>query len=280
MKKHLMNLVMPILPKRDLSHWVGRAVHRRIPGRLGRASVEFFAKAYGIDMSEAEKPIAAYETIGDLFTRRLRPGVRPIGRWPVHPCDGAVTECGPIEKLQLIQAKGKFYSVPELLRSSREALPFEGGSFFTYYLCPTDYHRVHSPVDGRLTWVCHAPGELWPVNAWSVGAIPNLFAVNERVSMVLETSRGRAALAMVAATNVGNIQLAFDDSIATNLRGGERAAKEKRYDPGKEIRAGEELGVFRMGSTVVALFEKGFLPADAFAQKGKRAKMGEPLISQ
>jgi phosphatidylserine decarboxylase len=277
-----MDLVMPFVPKRELSHWVGRAAHQPLPGPLGPLSVAAFARAYQIDLSEAELPLEAYKTIGELFTRRLRPGARPVGAWPVHPCDALITECGGIEKLQMIQAKGRAYSVPELLRSSRQSLPFEGGSYFTYYLSPTDYHRVHSPVDGRLSWSAHVPGELWPVNEWSVNAIANLFAINERVSFLLETARGRVALVMVAATNVGNIQLSFDAAISTINKQplSERSAKERTYNPPKDVRAGEELGVFRMGSTVVMLAEKGMIPQGAFALRGKRAKLGEPLISQ
>lgn len=280
MKNRLMSLVMPILPKHALSHWVGRAAHAQLPPRMARASVQAFARAYSIDMDEAEKPLDAYESIGDLFTRRLRPGARPIGTAPVHPCDGLITECGRIEKLQMIQAKGKLYSVPELLRSSRQALAFEGGAYFTYYLCPTDYHRVHNPVDGRIEWSCHVPGELWPVNAWSVETIPHLFSTNERVAAVFATAKGRVAVVMVAATNVGNMQLAFDENFATNALGDRhRAVREHVYDPPRDARAGDEFGVFRMGSTAIVLYEKGMIPDGAFALKGQRSKVGESLIS-
>ena len=278
MREKMLSLLMPLVSKRELSHWVGRLVHRELPRPVKDFSVELFAKAFDLNMDEAERPLREYKSIGDLFTRRLKPGARPIGAWPVHPCDGALTECGRIESLQMIQAKGKAYSVAELLRSGRQALIFEGGAYFTYYLAPTDYHRVHSPVDGRVTWSSHAPGEMWPVNDWSVNAIQNLFGINERVSALFETARGRVALTMVAATNVGNIGIAFDDEIVTNKRGpGSLAAKERVYDPPIALRAGDDFGVFRMGSTVVMLYEKGLVPDSAFALKGRRTRMGEPL---
>lgn len=279
MKNRMFDLLMPLLPKNDLSHWVGRMAHWKISGPLGPKSVEWFARYYDIDLDEAEHPLSDYRTIGELFARRLKPGARPIGQGVVHPVDAVITESGVIEKLQLIQAKGKTYAVPELLRSSHHALDFEGGSFMTYYLCPTDYHRVHSPVDGEISSSCHVPGELWPVNEWSVNRVANLFAVNERVVVMIETLKGRVALVMVAATNVGNMTMAFDENINTKSRMGERATRERVYDPRKPIARGDEIGVFNMGSTVVMLYQKGVLPRDASVFRGRRVKMGESLLT-
>lgn len=278
MKSKLMSLVMPLLPKDELSTAVGRLVSRKLPGPLGRGAVELFARYYKIDMSEAEYPIDHYKTIGELFTRRLRPGARPVGDGIVHPADSLVTEAGVIERMQLIQAKGRTYTLPEFLRSSHWAETFEGGTFFTYYLCPTDYHRVHSPVSGGIVWSCHVPGELWPVNEWSVGAIDSLFAVNERVVAVAETPKGKVAIVMVAATNVGDIAVCFDEGISTTRRGGERAAREKVYEPPRPVEKGQEFGVFRMGSTVILLFEKGMIPASTCdSMRGRIVRVGQTL---
>ena len=275
----LFDLFMPMLPKNDLSHFVGRLVHKRLPGALGRKSVEAFAKAYRIDLSEAELPIEAYPSIVELFTLKLKPEARPTADTRVvHCADALITEAGTIEHQMLIQAKGKHYNVSELLRSSKFAEDFEGGSFFTYYLCPTDYHRVHSPVSGEIIWSCHIPGELWPVNAWSVKSIPSLFAINERVVVMIQTPFGKAALVMVAATNVGNMSMSFDDQISTRVRRGQRKVREHTYQPPVPIRAGSEVGIFHMGSTVVMLFEKGMVERAA-AWKMKRTLVGAALSS-
>lgn len=285
MKKRLLHaagdlatsVLLPILPKNDLSRWVGRAVHHPLPGFLGRKSVEWFASYYNINLDEAEFPLNHYRTIGELFTRRLKPGARPVADGIVHPADSVITQAGRIERLQLIQAKGKSYTVPELLRSSRLALRFEGGTYLTYYLCPTDYHRVHSPVDGKIEASIHVPGELWPVNNWSVNRIRNLFATNERVVVIIETSKGKVALVMVAATNVGNMTMTFDAGISTEFRDGERQMREHSYNPGIAIRRGEEIGAFRMGSTVIMLYEECLLVGDVGHWRGVRVKMGERL---
>lgn len=276
MKNRIFDVVMPILPKHDLSHWVGRAVHHPIPGPVGRKSVEWFAKFYNIDMNEAEHPISHYKTIGQLFTRKLKEGVRPIAdKEIVHCADAVITEAGRIEAGTLIQAKGKTYTVSELLKSSEYDEVFEGGAYATYYLCPTDYHRVHSPVSGQIIWSSHIPGEMWPVNAWSVNAITNLFGVNERVAVIIQTPKGKAALVMVAATNVGNMTMSFDNEITTASRRGERQIRSRKYDPPHEIAKGDEVGIFHMGSTVVMLYEKSLVGDRGLVElKGKHAKMG------
>lgn len=279
MKNRLFDVFMPILPKNDLSHWVGRAVHRPLPGMVGRKSVEWFAKFYNIDLSEAEHSLSHYNTIGELFTRRLKPGARPIGDgFVVHPADAVISQAGTIDQLQMIQAKGKTYTVPELLRSGHFAADFEGGTYFTYYLCPTDYHRVHSPLDGEILWSCHVPGELWPVNEWSVNRITNLFSTNERIVTILESEKGKAALVMVAATNVGNMTLSYDESIHSKYRRAGRQVRERSYNPRIPIRKGDEIGIFHMGSTVIMLYEKGLVPEDLIeGLRNKKSRVGESL---
>ncbi len=278
MKRILFDLFMPVVPKNELSHWVGRLAHRRLPEPFAGLSVAWFAKYYKIDMGEAEFPLEHYKTIGELFTRRLKPGARPIGDGPViHPVDARITEAGKIERQTLIQAKGRTYRVDELLRSRLYADALEGGQYLTYYLCPTDYHRVHAPVTGKIVWSAHVPGELWPVNEWSVSKIPNLFSVNERVVAVIETDKGFAALVMVAATNVGNMTVNFDPMITTAVRRSGRQVREKVYNPPVEIKKGEEFGTFHMGSTVIMLYAPGVLEADAGEFRGHRSKMGESL---
>ncbi len=278
MKDRIFDVVMPLLPKNELSHWVGRLVHKPLPSVVGRKSVEWFAKYYQINMQEAEYPIDHYKTIGELFTRRLKPGARPIEEGIVHPADSLITEAGPIRDNTLIQAKGKTYTVPELLRSEGFNDAFDGGSFLTYYLCPTDYHRVHSPVDGEIIFSCHIPGLLWPVNAWSVQSISNLFGVNERIVVIFQTPKGKAALVMVAATNVGNMKMCFDENLNSSHRQGERRVRDKGYNPPIPMKAGDEVGVFHMGSTVVMLFEKGMLEdTDLDSLRQRHVKMGRRL---
>ncbi|CAN5651589.1 hypothetical protein BH10BDE1_BH10BDE1_12560 [soil metagenome] len=300
LKDMTMSAVMPLLPKDDLSYWVGRLVHQPLPEALRVPSMRSFAKAYNIDLSEAEKTLEDYKSIGDLFTRRLKEDARPLGAGLVHPCDSRIAEAGVIENGNITQVKGIEYSVPALLQSEEMASRFADGEFVTYYLCPTDYHRVHTPMDVSVEWVSHIPGAFWPVNSWSVRNVNQLYTVNERVAMVFRTNEGESlALVMVAATNVGSISIAFDERINSEKRPAGRKKTEYVYGgdtfhsskepigagkhPPVHLKKGAEVGVFSMGSSVVMLLDKtlaarlGPNPAGLAALREKAVKLGQTV---
>lgn len=280
---------MPLLPKDDMSYWTGRLVHQKLPEPLRVASMKAFAKAYNINLEEAEKPIQEYASIGDLFTRKLKAGVRPLGPGLVHPCDSKVAEAGRIKNSKIAQVKGIDYSVPALFQSDEMAERFVGGSFVTYYLCPTDYHRVHAPLDLTVEWVGHIPGAFWPVNSWSVRNVDQLYSINERVAMVFRTAEGESlALVMVAATNVGAISVSFDERIKTDVRPPGRKKSEYLYGGDtfhsqKDLKKGDEVGIFSMGSSVVMLMDStltarlGFTGGGLGHLRNQSVKLGQTI---
>lgn len=245
-----------LLPRRLVSKIVGKIVHWQGPRWWARATIYNFAKYYNINFDEAEKPYTEYLSIGDFFVRKLKPEVRPLGAGLiVHPADSFISQFGQIKDGKLIQAKGNTYSVSEFIQDKGALDKYNDGFFATYYLCPTDYHRVHSPVSGKITFLKHIVGDLWPVNEWSVFNIKNLFVVNERVYVEISTAMGPVGVVFVGATNVGHIEVFFDSSIHGNARS---ENLEKKYEPSIDIQKGEPLGQFRMGSTVVLLFPKSY----------------------
>jgi phosphatidylserine decarboxylase len=201
------------LPQGLLSRGAGWLADRKLPPPLRSAVLGGFARAVGIDVSEAEHPILAYPSLNHFFVRRLRPGVRS---WPgdphvaASPVDGIAGQSGPIREGQLLQAKGRWYGAVEFLGSEEEAAPYLGGSFLTLYLSPRHYHRIHTPCEGRIVAARHIPGGLLPVNVPAVTHVPRLFARNERLVVHLEGPGGRVALVAVGATNVGAISTRFD----------------------------------------------------------------------
>lgn len=248
---------MHFLPKKRVSQITGLLVHLPLPRALAHWSVKAFADAFNINVEEAELPLTEYKSVGDFFVRRIKMERRPLGAGRVlHPADSVISQAGLIEDGQLVQAKGKSYTVEALLDGMETAANLEGGAYLTYYLCPTDYHRVHSPVSGEIVRYRHVPGEFWPVNAWSTSEIENLFGKNERAIVELRTEHGRAFVVFVAATNVGDISLAFDPQFRTNTRA-HKSAETKPSTP-VPILKGDELGAFHMGSTIVMIYEKGF----------------------
>lgn len=273
-----------LIPKNALSRFVGWLVHLQLPRPLASFSIEQFAKAFSINLQEAEKPVSAYKSIGDFFVRRLQSDARPLGESPlVHPADSVITEADFIKDGRLIQAKGRTYTLQDFVGTQETAKAYLGGAFATYYLCPTDYHRVHSPVAGQITRVRHLPGHLWPVNSWSTEHIENLFAVNERVLVEIQTERGLIGVMFVGATNVGQISLNFWPEFRSNDPQFP-SVRERIFQPGLVIEKGAELGAFHMGSTVVLLFSEEIFETTPEMKyqlpvlKGLKARVRENLL--
>ena len=271
--------LLRLLPKNTLSRAVGAACRVPAPRPVMRAVIRAFARKYGVDASEAERPIEDYPTFTEFFTRRLKPGARPIAPGPgaVSPVDGTLGELGEIVDARLYQAKGKHYTLSELIggpNAEEDARQFAGGAFCTIYLAPYNYHRIHAPLEGDITGYVNVPGKLWPVNPVGVRNVEKLFCINERLTTFLRTPRGPCAVVAVGATNVGRIRAVYDD-VVTNAKRTRRPAR-KIYEQPVKVEKGGELAIFEMGSTVVVLFAPGVKLADRL-KPGLRIRLGEPL---
>ena len=243
-------------PKKAGSAAVGVAARARLPRALREPLLGRFATSYGIDLSEAQKPLGEYDSFLDLFTRRLKPGLRPqepaVPGGLNSPVDGALIASGRVEDGTLIQAKGLPYRLDELLAADPLASGFEGGAYATLYLSPRDYHRIHVPSAGRVLAVGRVEGELWPVNEASTSFTPGLYVRNRRAYWIAEGSGEDEGLwvaaVMVAATHVGGVV------IDPRWLGGRHLAPRDRLEvPGLPCAPGDDLGTFELGSTVVLL---------------------------
>jgi phosphatidylserine decarboxylase len=267
-----------IVPKRAVSDAIGWGVSLGIPTALRTVMLSRFANIYGIDVSEAEKPLTEYQGFDEFFTRKLRPGARPIDDAPgriVSPADGTVVECGLATAGKMIQAKGSDFDLATLLDDAGAAARLQGGAYLITYLSPKDYHRVHSPVGGRVVGWRHIPGTLFSVGAASIRREPGLFVRNERfVTLIEMDAGGLVAVVMVAAVGVGHVTVSYDPEVATHRPEFFRAAlRHRQYDEPKPIKRGDELGIFHLGSTTIAVFEPGRVVLDALVS-GASTKMG------
>ena len=274
-------LLQYLLPKRMLNRLAGWFANRK--GEVTTAAaIAAFARRYRVDMSEAaEQDLLAYRDFNDFFTRALRPDARPLAETDlICPADGAISECGAIAGEQIFQAKGHHYSTRALFGGDAElAKKFENGGFATIYLSPRDYHRVHMPCAGRLVRMIHVPGTLFSVNPLMARKVPGLFARNERVVCVFESEQGPFALALVGAVIVGSVETVWHGVVTPPHS---RLARIWNYEGNEnsvELAQGAEMGRFKLGSTVVALFSRqnmrfapGWLP-------GKPVRMGEEMGS-
>jgi phosphatidylserine decarboxylase len=272
--------VLGLYPKKLGSRVVGWAATCSLPASWRAPLLSRFAGHYGINLAEAELSLADYPSLQALFTRRLKPGLRPqeavVPGFVNSPVDGRIIASGRIESGTAIQAKGLPYCISELLKHDPATARFEGGHFLTLYLSPKDYHRIHVPLQGQVSAVSHIEGELWPVNDASTNHVPRLYERNRRASW---TALGtgpceglEVAAILVGATHVGGVV------IAARWLGGRMLPR----DGGMIVdllscAAGDDLGTFEFGSTVVLLIG-GPKAADWSAvRSGGDVKMGQRL---
>lgn len=248
-------------------------------GWFRRPFIRIFVRLFGVDLDEAERSDpAAYECFNDFFTRSLKPGARPLadaGHRMVCPCDGTVSQLGRIAGDTIFQAKGFDYTAGALLGSDQHAAAFADGRFVTLYLAPRDYHRVHSPVAGRVFEEVRIPGRLFSVSAATVRGVPRLFTRNERMVAMLESDHGPVAVVMVAALLVAGIETAWGGP--DDRRPGQQVRT--RAVAGFELTRGGELGRFHWGSTVIVLTPKDFPDWHEELTAGKRVRLGQPLTA-
>lgn len=252
---------LALLPHHLLSSII-RAVTRWRTRWLKNLLIRAFVSRFKVDMSEATgaRP-GDYPDFNSFFTRPLKPGVRPQPDSPdaiACPVDGAISQIGNIDAGALLQAKGRDFSLVDLLGGNRErAAAFEGGIFTTLYLSPRDYHRIHMPCTGQLTETVFIPGRLYSVAPHTTRAIPNLFTRNERQVNLFATPAGPVAVIMVGAIFVSSMETVWEGVI----RPGGSGIRYRNYDdrdaPGIELLRGAEMGRFNMGSTVILLFPPG-----------------------
>jgi phosphatidylserine decarboxylase len=246
-----------LLPQHALTSAVYSLTRNRTP-LIKNALISAFVRHFKPDMSEAVEPNAlAYPSFNEFFTRPLRPQVRPIDPDPtvlVSPVDGTVSQIGALDSTHLMQAKGIYYALDELLDGRREyAELFAGGSFATLYLAPFNYHRIHMPLTGQLRAAWYVPGDLFSVNATTAASVAGLFARNERVVCIFENGPLTFGLILVGALFVGSMETIWHGQITPRRP---RVGCELAAQP-TPLQRGLEMGRFNMGSTVILLLPPG-----------------------
>ena len=272
-----------LIPKQALTAFAGYVAGRE-RGWVTTEIIRRFVAKYQVNMGEAlNSDIASYPTFNDFFTRALKPGARPLADAElICPVDGAISQFGAIEHDQIFQAKGHRFSTTAVVGGDATlSAQYQDGSFATIYLSPKDYHRIHMPCDGSLRRMIYVPGDLFSVNPVTARGVPGLFARNERVVCVFESARGPFVLILVGATIVGSMATVWH-GVVNPPRGG--AVREWHYpasaeQPAVELKQGDEMGRFLLGSTVVLLFPKGPLRFNPEWAAGRGVRLGEVMAS-
>jgi phosphatidylserine decarboxylase len=242
--------------------------------------IKYVVRNYNVDMSAAvEEEPTAYPYFNKFFTRPLKPEARPIVKGDHNiacPVDGTVSQAGAIEQGRIFQAKGRDYTLHELLGGNDEwAQAFDKGNFATIYLSPRDYHRIHCPLDGTLKEMIHVPGRLFSVSPATTRVVPRLFARNERVISIFETEFGPMAVILVGAIFVSSMDTVWAGTITPPA--GKNIQHWNYADRPFSLKKGDEMGRFNMGSTVILLFARNKMQWSQTLQAAQSVQMGQSI---
>lgn len=240
------------------SRIMGRVADAKVPGAMLRPAVRLYSAAMKVDASDCIEPNGGFSTFNEFFGRTLKDKAREICKEKdalTSPCDGRLSAFGSLDESGVeFTIKKSRYTLASLLGSKADAELFEQGDFAVIYLHPRDYHRVHTPFDIQLTKTRHIPGTRYPVTGWCEALVDNIYDKNERTVFFADLKNGgKAAVVMVAAFGVGNIETPFDP--AEDKR--QNAVTARCFNPSVPLEKGAELGAFLLGSTVVLIGSRG-----------------------
>ncbi|HAQ07178.1 MAG TPA: phosphatidylserine decarboxylase [Bacillus bacterium] len=218
--------------------WSSALLQRFAKSSKSKRVVPSFAKTYKINQEEMEKPLNEYPSLHEFFIRNLKEGSRLIDQHPdavVSPVDAVIEDIGEIEKNRTIMVKGKVYSIAEMLGKGDATARYDQGTYMIFYLSPSHYHRIHSPLSGEVVNQWTLGEKSYPVNKAGLkyGNLP--LAKNFRTITEIKHKAGMAAVVKVGAMFVNSIEPTHK---------------------GERLEKGEEMAYFTFGSTIVMLFEK------------------------
>ena len=223
-----------------LSAWLGR----KYDSPKSKRDIVKLASIPGCFPEEAEKPVDAYASFNDFFTRRLKPGARPLGEGLVSPADGRLMLYLDADADRPFPLKGAKRNLREVFGPAGTP-SVEGGRYdiAVFRLAPVDYHRFHFPCDCKTVGTTAViPGKYHSVNPIALVRYPDVYADNERQIVTCDAEFGRFRLVDVGAFGVGTIVQTFAGDIHAK---------------------GDEKGYFKFGgSTVILITRAGALRFD------------------
>ena len=279
MLSRLFAFLQYLLPK----HWLTAVVYRlarvRVPA-VKNLLIRGFLKLFDVELDEVKGRVPQdFRTFNEFFIRELKDGARPVDPKStaiVSPADGTLSQAGTLRGNRILQAKGIDYTLEDLLAADVDtAAEFNGGAFATIYLAPYNYHRVHAPVDGELVAAHYVPGDLFSVNSKTAAHVPGLFSRNERLNLHFRTAFGPMVVVLVGALNVGSISTPWSGEIRPRKSG-----VVERIDvttAPQQVRKGDLLGWFNMGSTVIVLLPPDSCTWSDDLEAGAKTVMGEAI---
>jgi phosphatidylserine decarboxylase len=225
--------------------------------KISKCLIPAYSKIYQINETEMEKPLHEYNSLYELFTRKLKSEVRTIVQEPtavISPVDATIQDCGTVSPDRSIIVKGKDYSISEMLGGTDKVQKYINGTYLIFYLSPKDYHRIHSPISGKIVRQWKIGSKSYPVNHFGLKYGKRPLSKNYRMITEIDYDGVTIAMVKVGAMFINSIEL-----LTTEM----------------ELKKGEEMALFSFGSTVVLLFEEGTFVLKHPNEVKRQIKVGE-----
>ena len=231
-----------VLTTKSPGGWFSEEAMKAMPG---------FVDDYECD---PKLPHYGFKSWDDFFTRKFRPGRRPVASPDDNYIVANACESAPYKLAHGVRHKDFFwiknqrYSLDFILNMNPVAHIFYGGTVYQAFLSATSYHRWHSPVSGIIHKTELVDGSYYSQthNIQHDPASPNM---------------SQGYLAQVAARGIIYIQADNDDiglMCFVSIGMSEVSSNEITVKEGQRVEKGDELGMFHFGgSTHLLIFRPG-----------------------
>mgnify|MGYP003779230081 CR=1 FL=1 len=241
---------------------VSKLIMKFAQSKVSRFIVPSYANYFKVDVTEIDQDLKSFKSLQQFFVRNLKPEARIFNNDDttiLSPVDAIVEQFGSITANNNIVVKNQSYSIKGMLGNDKSVSKYIGGSFLVLYLSPSHYHRIHSPINGKIINQYPLGSNSYPVNKLGLTLGNSPLAQNYRVITEMKEKDG----SHVAVVKVGAM---FVNTI------------EELAQPSQRLKKGEELAYFSFGSTVVLLFEKGKTKFNSNIKVNQEIKAGEVLV--
>jgi len=284
----LQNKVTPqdkALPLTPFSQWLvdyanALGAFHDTPESLTAESEKSFYDSPYYNMKEYSRPHGGWKSFNQIFARHFKPGYRPIATVSdnsliVMPADSTFGGQWEIRKDSNVTVKNLNWKISELLEGSPYKARFENGIFMHSYLGPTDYHRQHAPVGGKVLEARVIQGQVYQevearaveenseTHTLKLKRVYDSFDVagyqfaQTRGLIVLDTPIGLVAVLPIGMSQVSSVIITAEVGVT--------------------VRKGEELSYFQFGGSDIILVFESSSNVCLTAQKTLHYKMGTAI---
>ena len=226
-----------VLNKDPKKGWFGKDAMKEMPN---------FVEEFKCNPNESHYGFTSWD---DFFTREFRDGVRPVASPDdnsvvVNPCEAAPFNIQEnVKRHDTFWIKSQPYSLDLMLANDPLADRFVGGTVYQAFLGPLNYHRWHSPVNGKVVKAFVQDGTYYS-QLISVGVAESqayMSAVATRAIFFIEADNPDIGLVVFIAVGLAEVSTC------------EITVFEEEY-----VKKGQQIGTFHYGgSSHCLIFQPG-----------------------